>query len=134
MSDVKQLSALQMDIMRIFWERGEATTSEIHRAIRPDRQLAPTTVATVIQRLAKQGVLTYRVDGRQYVYRPLISESEARTSMVADLVERVFMGNSQALVSHLIEESDITDDELNVLRNMLARHISSTDSEDTSNG
>lgn len=120
-----------MDIMRVFWDRGEATTSEIHRAIQLERKLAPTTVATVIQRLAKQGVLTYRVDGRQYVYRPLISESEAQTSMVADLVERVFMGNSGALVSHLIEESDISDDELETLRTILDRHTSPTDTEDT---
>ncbi|GAB5521154.1 MAG: BlaI/MecI/CopY family transcriptional regulator [Rhodothermales bacterium] len=119
MPDPKPLSALQMAVMRVFWMHGEATSSQVHDVLRSDRDLAPTTVATVISRLAKQGILDYRRDGRQHIYFPLVTEREVRRSMVGDLVDTLFRGNRTALVSHLVKEGDITADELAMLRRLL---------------
>ncbi|MEM6645362.1 MAG: BlaI/MecI/CopY family transcriptional regulator [Bacteroidota bacterium] len=119
MPDPKPLSALQMAVMRVFWRRGEATSSEVHDALLAERELAPTTVATVISRLAKQGILDFRRDGRQHIYFPLVTEREVRRSMVGDLVDTLFRGNRTALVSHLVDEGDITPDELALLRRLL---------------
>lgn len=107
-----QLSDLQMAIMRVLWDRGEATSAEVHEALYPERGLAPTTVATVVSRLAKKGIIDYRQDGRQHIYHAAVSEGEVRRSMVGELVDRVFGGNPAALVSHLLTESALTPDEL----------------------
>lgn len=103
----KQLSHLQIDLMRVLWERGEATVAEVHQSLQDERSLAPTTVATLLKRLEKAGVVAHRTEGRQFVYRPLVSEREVRRSMVSDLIERLFQGDSSALVGHLLRESDL---------------------------
>ena len=116
------LSALQMAIMRVLWQRGEATVAEVHGAITPQRDLAHNTVATVLSRLAKQGVIAHRKDGRQYIYRALIPEHEVRRSMVGSLVDRLFQGDAAALVSHLVHENEIGPDDLERLRTLLDAH------------
>ncbi len=131
MPDTTQLSALQMTLMRVLWQRSEATAAEIHEAVLAERDLAPTTVATVLSRLAKKGVVTYRQEGRQYVYRPLVSEHDVRQSMVGDLVEQLFDGDAAALVSHLLHESEMAPGDLDRLRALLENHsdLASTEPE-----
>ncbi|HSR66542.1 MAG TPA: BlaI/MecI/CopY family transcriptional regulator [Acidobacteriota bacterium] len=112
----KQLSHLQIDLMRVLWERGEATVAEVHEAVQEHRPLALTTVATLLKRLEKGGVVGHRTEGRQFVYRPLVSEREIRRSMVADLIDHLFQGDSAALVGHLLTESEIEPGDLKQVR------------------
>lgn len=119
MTEVQQLSAQQLAIMRVVWSRGEATASDVHEALEADRDLAPTTVATMIARLEKRGLLTHRTEGRQFVYSATIREEDACHSMVSDLTERLFAGDAAALLSHLIAEHEIAPDELDRLRKLI---------------
>ena len=100
MSKDKTLSDLQAAIMRILWESGEATVNKVHRSLNADKSLATTTVATMLSRLEKRGLIHHRTEGRQYYYKPSVSEEEVRTSMVGDLVKRIFKGNFSELASH----------------------------------
>ncbi len=120
MSKDKSLSDLQAAIMRILWESGEATVSEVHQSLSSDKSLATTTVATMLSRLEKRGLIHHLTEGRQYLYYPLVSEEEVRTSMVGDLVKRIFKGNFSALASHLLKESDMSAQELEQLKKMIA--------------
>lgn len=107
MSDSIQLSDLQLALMRILWDRREANSLEVHsELLAHERELAPTTVATMLSRLEKKGLLTHRVEGRQFIYRPLLSEHEVRRSMLARLTDYFFKGDVSALVSHLVDGSD----------------------------
>lgn len=117
-----QLTDLQLDLVRVLWRRGEATVAEVRDEI-PERDLATTTVATLLARLERQGVVARRREDRQYVYRPRVSESEVRRSMVAGLVGALFEGDPAALVSHLVSESEIRETDLEKLRAMLDREI-----------
>lgn len=117
-----QLTDLQLDLMRVLWRRGEATVAEVRDEI-PDRDLATTTVATLLARLEKQAVVARRRRSRQYVYRPRVSEREVRRSMVTGLVGTLFEGDPAALVSHLVSESEIEEADLERLREMLDREI-----------
>lgn len=117
-----RLTDLQLDLMRVLWRRGEATASEVRDEIR-DRELAPTTVATLLTRLEKQAVVTRRRRGRQFVYRPRVSEGEIRESMVADLVGALFDGDPAALVGHLVSEAELQEVDLEKLRAMIDRAI-----------
>lgn len=117
---MKTLSDLQMRVMRAVWARGEATAAEVQAALAAERRLAPTTVATVLSRLEKQGLVGHRAVGRTFYYRALVTEAEVRRSMVAELLERAFAGDPAALVSHLLAENEITPDEVDAARKLLA--------------
>jgi BlaI family penicillinase repressor len=109
---VKQLTDLQMDVMQVLWQQSEATVSQVHAALHEERQLAMTTVATLLSRLEKYGLLTHRTEGRQYVYRPLVSQSEVRRSQLTDLIDQFFHGNPADLIYHLINEAKVDDEDL----------------------
>jgi BlaI family penicillinase repressor len=109
---IKQLTDLQMAVMSAVWRRGEATTTQVHAALEEERQLALTTVSTILSRLEKYGLLTHRTEGRQYVYRALVSQNEVRRSRITEVIDQFFQGSPADLVYHLISESEVTDDEL----------------------
>ncbi len=113
------LGALQFAIMRVLWARGEAGSSEVYRALLDERGLAPTTIATMLRKMEDKGVVSHRAEGRQFLYRAVVSESEVKESMVDDLVERLFGGDPAALVSHLISDERIDEHELDQLRQYL---------------
>ena len=119
MPDSHRLTGLQLAIMRVVWERGEATIADVCEALRPERRLAQTTVATILARLEKRGVLAHRVEGRQYVYRATVSEREVRRSMVAELTESLFQGRPADLISHLLSSREIAPGDLERVKELI---------------
>jgi predicted transcriptional regulator len=105
--------------MRVLWECEEATVAEVQAALESDAPRALTTVATMLSKLEKKGVVAHRRDGRQFVYRPLVTEREVRRSMVADLTEQLFQGNFTELVNHLLDEQEIAPGDLDRIRGMI---------------
>jgi BlaI family transcriptional regulator, penicillinase repressor len=114
------LGDLQLAIMRILWSRGEATVAEVHEALEPERGLALTTIATMLTKMEKKGVVDHRAEGRRFIFRPLVSESQVTRSMVADLTSQLFRGDVTALVNHLLSEHDIDARELSQLRDLIS--------------
>jgi BlaI family transcriptional regulator, penicillinase repressor len=119
-SDVS-LSELQLDLMRVLWTRGEASVAEIADALADSRDLAHTTVATLLTRLAKRDLVSARRDGRQLVYRAEVEEPEVRRSMVGGLLRNVFGGDPAALLAHLVSERDVDGRDLERVRALLGR-------------
>ena len=122
------LTDLQLAIMRVLWDRGEATVLEVQERLRPERDLAQTTIATLLSRLEKRSVIEHRSEGRQFVYRPLVSEQEVRRSMVSELTTLLFDGSSAALMSHLLHAREMEPGDLDRVKRMIA------DTERSSNG
>ena len=114
------LSDLQLDLMRVLWARDEASVADIAAAL-DDRDLAHTTVATVLTRLAKRGLVSARRDGRQLIYRAEVAEPEVRRSMVGGLLRSVFGGDPKALLAHLVDERDVSSRDLDRVRELLSR-------------
>lgn len=119
MSEQHNLTSLQLAILRILWERGEATVVDIWEALHAERGLAQTTLATMLSRLERRGVVAHRTVNRQFIYRSLITEHDAKHSMVSELTERVFAGDVPALVSHLLSSQDISPGDREQIRAML---------------
>ena len=115
----QQWTPLQLAVLRVLWERGEASVNDVHAALLDERGLAPTTVATVLARLAKQGAVARRTEGRAYLYRARLSEEDARRHMVGELTERLFEGDLSRLVSHLLDAHDVDAGELERMRRMI---------------
>lgn len=127
MSELHHLTGLQIAMLRVLWQRGEASVAEIGEALRPDRVLAQTTVATVLSRLEKRGVVTHRREARQFVYRAAITEGDVRGSMVQELTERLFHGDVAELVNHLLAGRDIGANDLARVKQMIAAHEKGTE-------
>ena len=114
------LGDLQLAIMRVLWHRSEATVAEVHEVLEAERGLALTTIATMLAKMEKKGVVGHRADGRRFVYRPLVDEGQVRRSMVSDLTSQLFRGDVTALVNHLLSEHEIEPGELAQLRTLIA--------------
>ena len=114
------LTDLQLAIMRILWDRAEATVVEVQTRLRPERDLAQTTIATLLSRLEKRGVVEHRLDGRQFVYRPLVTEQEVRRSMVSELTTLLFDGRPEALMSHLLRSREMAPGDLDRVKRMIS--------------
>ena len=116
-----QLSDQQLAFMRVLWDRGEATAQEVQAALVDQGQgLAPTTVATVLTRLERKGLVAHRRRGRQFVYRARAGEQEIRRSMLARLTDFFFGGDPDALVSHLTAGRGLGEEDLEEVRRLIA--------------
>ena len=116
------LTELQLAIMQVLWEREEASVLDLHDALRAERRIAQSTVATLLARMEKKGLVAHRQDGRQYLYRALVSEGSVRRSVVAEvsgLFGRLFEGDVAEMVSHLLRQSDVEAEDLARLRRMI---------------
>lgn len=121
------LSDLQLDLMRVLWARGEASTAEVADALAAQRGLAHTTVATVLSRLEKRGVVSARREARQLIYRAEVAESAVRRGKVAGLLGSLFGGDARALVAHLVKEDEIAAGDLEQIRQLLAKEAGHDD-------
>ena len=122
--DTVGLTGLQLSILDVLWDCGEATTQEVWEHLNRERSLALTTVATLLSRLERKSVLVHRREGRQYVYRALVTRSEVRRSKVRDLTETLFGGDATALLSHLVRADEVEADELGRIRELIDAAVS----------
>ncbi len=125
------LGDLQYAIMRVLWEEAEATVARVQERLAESErhERALTTIATMLTKMEKKGVVAHRSEGRIFVYRAVVKEDAVRRSMVTELTDRLFQGDYGALVSHLLDEQDIDRTELQRLRALLAAKKSSTKKE-----
>lgn len=114
-----QLAELQLAIMQVLWQRGEATVAEVRQSLLPDRQLAHTTVGTMLSKLESKGHVKHRNDGRVNIYRPAIGQDQVSQSMVSDLAERLFSGDIKQMVCHLLDDSELSAEDLAELRKLI---------------
>lgn len=119
-SDVA-LSDLQLDVMRVLW-RGDASVADVVAALAGRRDLAHTTIATVLTRLSRRGVVAVCRDGRQLLYRACVTEPQVRRSMVGSLIQSLFRGDPKALLAHLVDERDMAPEELERVQHLLDAH------------
>lgn len=117
------LTELQLAIMDVLWDQGEATVVDVHDELRKERRIAQSTVATLLSRLEKRGMVVYRTEGRQHVYQATVSQEQVRRSVVdefSELTRRLFSGDVAGLVSHLLSTRDVQPEELAHARRIIA--------------
>lgn len=101
MEGLDGITELQLAVLRALWTAGEATAAEVRTALPGERRLAPTTVATLLSRLERRGLVEHRAAGRQYVFRARVGEPEVRRAAVEGVVRRFFGGDRAALARYL---------------------------------
>jgi BlaI family penicillinase repressor len=110
---------LQRAVIEVIWELGEATVRQVWKRLCRKKELAYTTVLTAMQRLEKDGWLKRRVDGRKHVYLPTKTRQQAGAGSVRKFVQRMFDGNAILLFRQLVEEGELSDEELRELQQMI---------------
>ena len=116
---VPRLTPPQLEILKVLWERTEATVVEIHRALNAERPLAATTIATLLSRLEKRGLVTYRTEGRQYVYRAVLRERDAQRHALVEVTRGLFAGDVPSMVSRLLSSHEIRPGDLARVRELI---------------
>ena len=113
-----KLAGRQLAVMQVLWERGESTVADVQAALPVRPRLAYSTVATVLSRMEKQGLVRHREEVRTYWYQPAVSEA----GVVGEIVNRVFHGQPSELVSHLLETSEVDPAELERIKQLIRAH------------
>jgi BlaI family penicillinase repressor len=106
------LTEQELEIMKIVWERDTATVRDVYEAILERRKVAYTTVMTMMKILENKKYLKKTLAERAYVYRPAQPKGQVIGDMVRDFVNRVFNGSAEPLLLHLVEEHDLSPEEL----------------------
>lgn len=119
MKQKHHLASLQLAIMQVLWERGEATVAEVREALKETRPLAHTTVGTMLAKMERNGQVRHRIDGKFHIYRPAIQQRNVRRSMLSDLATRLFAGDVTQMVSHLLDGREVSRDELARLKSLI---------------
>jgi BlaI family transcriptional regulator, penicillinase repressor len=109
------LTPQELEIMKVVWQKGEATVRDVYEDLLKRRKIAYTTVLTMMKVLEGKGHLRKRQDDRAHTYRPSRPESAVVRSMVREFVDRLFDGAAHPLVVHLIKDRRVTREELEAL-------------------
>src|SRR5579864_4326491 len=106
------LTEQELEIMKIVWERDTATVRDVYEALLERRKVAYTTVMTMMKILEQKQYLKKNQADRAYVYRPAQPKRQVIGDMVRDFINRVFNGSAEPLLVHLVEEHDLSAQEL----------------------
>jgi predicted transcriptional regulator len=117
--DTSRLGTLQLAVMRVLWEHGEASVNDVHARLAAERSVAPTTVATLLKRLEKRGYVAHGTRGRQFIYRAVRDAGDVHRSMVSELTHDLFGGDASELMVHLLKEGDIADGDLAHIKRLI---------------
>lgn len=113
------LTEQELEIMKIVWQRQQATVRDVYETLREHRKVAYTTVMTMMKILEQKGHLRKRAEEKAHVYTPTKPKAQVIRNMVRDFVERVFNGSAEPLVMHLVEEKHLSDEEITDIERML---------------
>lgn len=108
-SSLTSLGETEMEVLHHVWDLEEATVGDVRERILEDRDVAYTTVMTVMKKLADKGYLAYRKEGRSYVYSPARAPGDVQHSLLRRVMEKVFGGSPTALVQTLVQREELSD-------------------------
>jgi predicted transcriptional regulator len=115
-----ELTERELEVMHVFWERGESTVADVRDQLSAaGRDLAYTTVATLVRILMEKGFLEQTHDERPFRYCPRRSFEDVSGRLLSDLVKRVFGGSREALLIRLVEQRKLTPKERALLEDVL---------------
>lgn len=112
------LTPLELEIMNVLWETGPANVQTVQARL-AGRDLAYTTVQTMLNVLHRKGRVKRRLQERAFLYSPLLSRQKAVTQAVGDMIERFFGGSADSLVMNLVETRKLTPQKLAELQKLV---------------
>jgi predicted transcriptional regulator len=115
----------ELDIMAVLWEHGPSTVADVRDRLPVD--LAYTTVLTILRTLEEKGHVGHESEGRAYRYHVRVERGEARVSALDRITRKLFAGSTETLLSHLVSDQDLTDEQLQRIRALLDARLEDDD-------
>ena len=115
-----KISDAEWEVMKVLWERTPQSTNEIVAAL-SKRKWSPPTIRTLIGRLVQKGMLRFEKEGREYSYFPCLTQEEGIRQERRSFIHRVYNGALQPFLAGILEDEDLSAEELDALRRMLDR-------------
>jgi BlaI family transcriptional regulator, penicillinase repressor len=120
MQRVPRISETEWEIMRVVWSRGPSSAGEIIQTLAgADPTWHPKTVKTYLTRLVRKKALGFRQEGRGYVYRPLVNETDCVTAASESFLGRVFGGSLKPMLAHFVEHKKLSAQDIRELKDLL---------------
>lgn len=116
-SDV--LTEAEQRVMRVLWEKGEASVRDVTDALETSYPVAYNTVLTILRILTDKDYVTPRQDGRAFIYKPMVTRAEARSRALRKMVSTFFEGSPTELAQHLIRTENLSAKEMQALKDQL---------------
>lgn len=115
----ERLTPLELEIMKVLWEAGPTNVQTVQRRL--ERELAYTTVQTMLTVLHRKGKVTRRLKDKAYFYRPAISRRDVIAKAFGDLIDGMFGGSAEGLVMGLLETRHLTPEKLSRINKILKK-------------
>ena len=120
MSNTKSpLSRAQREVMEVIWDKGEVGVLEVTEILNQIRPIARNTVRTLMERMQEKGWLTYRPQGRSYIYSALVPREESLGQRVTEMVDKACGGEPERLMMALLNYRGLSDEETHRIQKML---------------
>jgi predicted transcriptional regulator len=113
------LGETEMEVLQHVWELNSASVADVRERILEERDVAYTTIMTVMKNLTEKGYLKYRKDGVTYIYSPAQEPESVRFNLIKDMVKKVFKGSPMQLVQTLVQGEDLSEEEKREIRSMI---------------
>jgi predicted transcriptional regulator len=114
------LADREADLMEVLWDRGPSTVAEVREKLKVS--LAYTTVLTILRNLEGKGYVGHEEEGRAHRYVALVARDAARRSALRDLSAKLFKGSTELLLTHLVADQKLSDEEVRRIRRLLNQH------------
>ncbi len=109
----------ELEVLQVIWEQGPSTVREVMTVLNSKRPRAYTSVMSLMNVMAEKGLLGQKAKGRAFVYSARNSRAKILSRMVSDLLNRAFDGSASALVTHLLEQADPDNKELDEIQSTI---------------
>jgi predicted transcriptional regulator len=119
----KPLTEVELEFMTLIWDLGECTVKDVLTRLSKGRDLAYTSVATIMKILEQKGALSSQKNDRAHTYLPLISRQEYEASSLKHLAKNLFHDDPSKMVMRLLDENELSDEELKSIRKILDERI-----------
>ena len=116
-----KISEAEWEVMKLVWARSPVAASEVVDQLGPRQDWQPRTIRTLLSRLVGKGALRFRTEGKRYLYEPKVTMQECVQHASRSFVERVFGGAPASALIHLVQQTELTAEEIKQLKRILTQ-------------
>jgi len=122
MPEINKLTELELFIMKVFWKEGELLVPQLQETLnKQGKELAPSSIRTMLSILMKKGFLDRKGKGRGFIYKAKVEEAKTQKNILKDVISRVFNNSPSSLIAALLNDSMMKESDLDEVTELIKR-------------